>query len=510
MTRIALLLALLASAAYGAECGQPKFSLSDLKVGDDGLDRGYPGGVSLVDVDGDGDVDVMATRGYDPTAKPYRGDRSTLYLNDGSAKFSRADAPFSAVDTPDSGSTWADVDGDGDPDAFVSVQHKLPDYFYRNLGGGEFAREDLGEATSTPGSNFTSSWVDIDGDADLDLYVGGPTLERAQESLVYRNDNGAFRRVTGNIIDNGLNNPGAALWADVDNDGDQDLFVANSDILRQSKLEPASVEHPVLYVNEGNWTFARSEGQSFSNITFSAVTAAFGDIDNDGDLDLYLGMYGLPGGVEKFDRIFLNDGAGHFALTDVALPSHVQLATGAAFADFNLDGNLDLISTSYNSPIHVHLGDGAGGFSLVNNPELAARVKSHWSIATADLNGDARIDAVVGDWGETRQGEFMTLALNETELCGAFVEIALVDENGAPNPPGARVTLATKGKGGEIRRQLREASAQTGFRSQSASSFLFAVPPGEKIRRAKIRWPDGSIVTVKKLKPGERRVVRKD
>jgi hypothetical protein len=94
--------------------------LEPLIVKDDGRDRGYPGGLSLGDVDGDGDLDLLATRGYDPTAKSYKGDRSLLYLNDGHGKFARQESPWSDEEAPDSGATLADVDGDGDLDLYVS------------------------------------------------------------------------------------------------------------------------------------------------------------------------------------------------------------------------------------------------------------------------------------------------------------------------------------------------------------------------------------------------------
>ena len=99
----------------------------------------------------------MATGGYDvnQTERPIRYDRSMLYLNEGTGHFVRAeDSPLANADDPASGSTWGDMDGDRDLDGFVNTEHGRPNVFYRNQGGGRFAREQLGDATSTPGSNF--------------------------------------------------------------------------------------------------------------------------------------------------------------------------------------------------------------------------------------------------------------------------------------------------------------------------------------------------------------------
>jgi hypothetical protein len=503
-------------------CAPPRFTVSDLRVGDGALDRGWPGGVSLADVDGDGDLDLTATRGYDVTNRDpekQHPDRSMLYLNDGAGRFSHAlESDLSKAENYASGSTWGDVDGDGDLDAFVSTQLGQKDAFYRNHGGGKLVREELGDATATAGSNFSSTWADIDGDGDLDLYVGGPMLSMAEPNLVYRNDGGRFVRVTGTPLENGKSNAGAVLWADLDGDGDQDLFVANSDILRRNDIAPAEIETPTVYRNDaggndGAWRFTRLGPQGFDALEYSANVAALGDVDDDGDLDLFLGLFAGPQDTVR-DRLLLNDGKGIFTEA-AALPGaeHVQLATGAAFADLDLDGDLDLVSTSYGSGIRVHVNDGHGTFSPLAQvrPEdraLAERKSSHWSIATGDLDGDGDLDAVIGNWGEVAAGEFATLLRNDTARCGDSVYLALFDRNGAPDPPGARVTLITRTATGEERRRLREASAQTTVRGQGASFFLFGVPRAETIVRAEVRWPDGTVQVVEDLPRNGRVEVR--
>ena len=428
-------------------------------VGDGALDRGWPGGIRLADVDGDGDLDLMATRGYD-------------------------------------------------------VTNRQKDAFYRNLGEGVLVREELGDATATPGSNFSSTWVDIDGDGDLDLYVGGPMLSRAEPNLVYRNDDGDFVRVTGTPIENGRSNAGAVLWADLDSDGDQDLFVANSDILRRNDIEPAEIETPADYRNDGDWRFTRLGPQSFDRPEHSANDAALGDVDVDGDLDLFLGLFSDEKSPVR-DRLFLNDGNGIFSEAPGFRPAeHVQLATGAAFADLDLDGDLDLVFTSYGSGINVQLNDGQGRFTALEDPVLVARKGFHWSIATGDLDGDGDLDAVIGNWGEVAAGEHATLMRNEGPRCGDWIHIGLVDRAGAPDPPGARVTLimrtpsgASTSEGAE-RRRLRKSSAQTTVRGQSASFFLFGVPKDETVVRAEVRWPDGTTQIVERLPRNGRLEVR--
>ncbi len=484
-----------------APCPAPRLIASSLIVGDGARDRGFPGGVSLVDVDNDGDLDLMATGGYSTVgARPvYRA--NTLYLNDGAGGFTHAaDPEFSIADNANSGSTWADIDGDGDLDAFIGVQHGRPDVFLRNLGGARFARESLGEATTTRGSNFAASWVDMDGDGDLDLMSGGPTLELGAPLHVFRNDASVFTRVTGLAIENGPTaNAGAILWADYDNDGDQDLFVANSDILRASNMTPGDIEAPQYYRNDGNWSFVRTQGQGFDDRAYASVGAARGDIDGDGDLDLYLGHSGY-GGANPRDRIFINDGAGRFAL-DTRFEGHAHRDAqgfGAQFVDLDLDGDLDLLTTVWNEAPRLFINDGAGAFTYAEGALFGARAAPYTGVAAGDLDSDGDIDVALGSWGETADGDYVTILRNDSERCGASVRIALRTRAGAPDPIGARVTLVSRGRAGE-RRQLREASGQSSFRSQNGDEFLFGLPHGERAMRAEVRWPDGRAQIITRL-----------
>lgn len=498
------------AAAQASVCPAPRFGIEELKVGDGALDRGWIGGVSLADVDGDGDLDLYATHGYD-TSDPNATrapppDRSMLYLNDGRGRFSRAaDNALSNAENYASGSTFADVDADGDLDVFLGTQLGQKDAFYRNLGGGRFERQELGEATTTRGAAFTSTWVDMDADGDLDLHVGGPTLSMPEPTLIYRNDGGTFSRVTGLALDMGKSNAGAMLWSDLDGDGDQDVVIAASDIARRSDIAPAEREFPMVFRNDGAWRFTPLSGQAFD--AFAALSGALGDIDADGDLDLFLGGWG-PDTETTHDRLFRNDGAGRFSgVTAFSPGGHSDLPGGGTFADVDMDGDLDLVSAAYDRGIEVQLNDGAGNFTLLADPTLTGRVATHAATVSGDIDGDGDPDVVIGNWGEAAGGAFALVLRNESAPCSDWAEFVVQDRAGAPNPPGARVTLVTRGRAGE-RRHLREASAQSTFRGQSASAFLFALPKGERVLRVEVRWPDGQTRVLRDVRRNAKTVVR--
>ncbi|MEZ5996929.1 MAG: CRTAC1 family protein [Hyphomonadaceae bacterium] len=501
------------SADAAHQCGAIQLIPEELVLGDGVLDRGFIGGVSLVDADGDGDLDIYATRGYNTGLSTLQIDRSMLYLNDGAGAFARDEgSAISRADEPASGSTWGDIDHDGDLDVFVSTQLGRPDAFYRNLGGGRFAREQLGDATATAGSNFTSAWADIDGDGDLDLISGGPTLELPGPVQVYRNDGGRAVLVPDTLLSDGQSNAGAILWIDVDNDGDQDMFVANSDIIRQNDLAPATFETSRILRNDGGWSFTALTGQGFDDPAYPMMNAAFGDIDNDGDFDLFAQMQpggDLPEGRHRSmsDRIFRNDGAGHFSLdANFEGPEHTDVAGGAAFADFDLDGDLDLIIANYSRGIRLYRNDGTGRFAEEPDPSLNNFVTGHAAVVTGDFDGDGAPDVAVGAWSDDGPHP-ITMLRNRTAVCSEAIRIRLYDQYGAPDPIGARVTLVTAGRNGE-RRQLREAMGQTTIRGQSGDAFYFGVPPGEHVRYAEIRWPGGRVQRISRLRADQLNTIR--
>lgn len=175
-----------------------------------------------------------------------------------------------------------------------------------------------------------AAWGDIDGDRDLDLYVGGGTGD--YPARLWINTQGQFTdeaEARGISSDGGL----GAVFADYDNDGDQDLYVAGSDS-----------DH--LYRNDASGHFEDVTATAGVDVPGASQSATWGDVDSDGHLDLYVTNWGpCTSDIPSNDKLFFNNGDGTFRDGTAVLEATAS-TTGAgfqtAFFDYDMDGDLDI------------------------------------------------------------------------------------------------------------------------------------------------------------------------
>ena len=323
-------------------------------------------GVSIGDADGDGLEDLYISQ---PAGLPNR-----LYRNNGNGTFSDATPEALAVLDETSMSLFADVDNDGNQDLILIGSEPM---LFRNLGGGEFAfdREaGLRPPADRAGMFTAAAAADYDNDGDLDLYVcaydfwqsgaayASPTpyydATNGPPNLLFHNrGGGVFEEATAaaGLMRNNDRFSFAPAWGDYDNDGDPDLYVAN-DFGRNN-----------LYRNNGDGTFTDVSAETGVEDPAAGMSAAWGDYDNDGDLDLYTANMWSSAGRRltfadrfadiaasadtrrKFQRqargnsLLRNEGGGAFA--DVGEQAGVTMGRwgwASDFVDLDNDGLLDL------------------------------------------------------------------------------------------------------------------------------------------------------------------------
>ncbi|RMH72188.1 MAG: T9SS C-terminal target domain-containing protein [Gemmatimonadetes bacterium] len=225
------------------------------------------GGTSLAaawsDYNGDGWLDlVIVNYGH-----------NFLYRNYGGTFQRVTDSVIEQDFTYSNACSWGDIDGDRDPDLFVANSGN--NSLYINNGDGTFTARRHGNVVSEDGFSLSGSWCDFDRDHDLDLFV--TNLE--MDNFLFRNNGqGGFSRVTfGDLIDD----PGygyGASWMDANQDGLPDVFVSHGGFVGE--------QNNTLYLNNGNLTFSAFEESRVDKDQGASLANAWADVDNDGDPDL--------------------------------------------------------------------------------------------------------------------------------------------------------------------------------------------------------------------------------
>ncbi len=428
-------------------------------------DTGYGMGCAVGDIDNDGDLDLYVTN----------FGANVLYRNEGDGTFADATTNAGVGDERwGSSSAFADVDRDGFVDLYVGNYHNfsydnhrvcaeggsglqlycgpeafdgVADVLYRNKGDGTFADiTTLSGVASAEGKELGVVFGDVDLDGDPDLYLANDkTL-----NFLYLNDGSGRFKEDGLLAGTAYNEDGdveAGMGVDMgdyDNDGDLDLFVTNF-----------QWETNTLYNNLGDGSFVDETfvvGLGKGSIPYLAWGTRFFDVDNDGDLDLFIANGHLESDVEDYEnatfpqrnQLFLNLGTGRY---EEYIPNEGALALkrvsrGAAIGDYDDDGDLDVLVANVTSRPNLLRNDGPGGHWLLlqlegrssNRAGIGARVEvqSGGTVQTSEVRsgasflsqsdlrlhfglGEAKIaDRVVVHWPSGQVDEYENLQIDRS------------------------------------------------------------------------------------------------
>lgn len=454
---------------------------------------------SWVDIDGDGDEDLYVLNGYGSLEEEPRPQPDALYLNDGDGGLTAdADHPLVEDVTFSGSATWGDWDNDGDPDLFVANQRGADNFLFRNDGGGSFSRLTDGPVVNDGGRSFSATWVDVDGDGLLDLHVSnGRDGDNGEVDFLYRNlGDGAFeRRADLPFVREPLRSGGAA-WADFDLDGDPDLLLPVHE----------AGQGPRLYRNDGDFRFTQitdEAGLAPDPLPFwpAASVAWWVDYDSDGDLDLYLGT--TRGNA---DYLFANDGDGRFERVVVGrVGLDATYVSDALWADLDNDGDLDLILAVWGGASEIYLKDGEGRLHPAETDGFGEMVTFASSVSAADIDGDGDLDPYLTQWPINEAGGAPNLLYRNDGPAGNWLKIDVQGTESNRSAIGARVTVTAE-IGGETRRQLRHVTARTSWRSSNGLTQHFGLGDTERVDRIEVVWPSGRVDTLQGPIPANRRV----
>jgi enediyne biosynthesis protein E4 len=433
------------------------------------------------DYDQDGWLDLYVTDTNGP---------NTLYRNNGDGTFSLSDLK-NQVALPDAlsgGAVFADYNNDGWPDLYV--MNWGTNVLYQNINGTSFIDITREAGVGDESNGKTASWGDYDQDGLLDLYLAnwsctpkcGRSFEGDKDRLFHNNGDNTFTDVTAAL---GSKTRGAgfvASFVDFDNDGDQDIYLINDEF-----INPIG---NVLWRNDGAgcdlWCFTDVSEELGADTRVMGMGLATGDYDNDGDFDFYFSNAGPM-------TLLQNQGDGFVNMAlDAGVEFGKSVGWGSVFFDYNNDGWSDLYlaimdgvegGTSIN-PLFENNGNGT--FTNLAESSGAGNPGHSIGVAYADYDLDGWVDLVVGNFDEG-----YTLYRNQgaklwTHNWLAFKLIGSGQVN--RDAAGARVTVVDRNG----RSQMQEVRIGSSLGSGDSLELHFGFGEDSPVL-VEIRWPDGTL-----------------
>lgn len=342
----------------------------------------FGGGVSFVDFDDDGWDDISFTS---------ESGEELIFFKNNNGSFARV--TFTGVSNTNESKqiTWVDYDNDGDKDLFVTSIVGT-NKFYRNDGNMSFT-----DISSSIGFfqddlfTYGASFADIDNDGDLDAFLSNRDgVNENQRNYLYRNDNGTFIDITqsaGISMDNHLSF--CSIFFDYDNDGDQDIYISNDKPIYKN----------LLYRNNGDATFTDVSDDSGAGIEINAMSTTIGDFNNDGFFDIY--VTNTPQGnallKNNGDGTFTDVADSTGTIFDSVGWGAVFLdADNDTLLDLYVSGNFDENMPSFLSAAFYHQ-ETSDNFVIPSNIGFDNDLSVSYCNAIGDINNDGKPEVVVSN-----------------------------------------------------------------------------------------------------------------
>lgn len=517
------------------------------------------GRATVVDLDGDGHDDVVFTPTHDgPHTVPADDFAKYVLRSRGDGTYADFTAESGLAEARLGLMVFGDVDADGDQDLYGGVieGQGLDDRgIWLNDGHGRLSRRTAdgttlptlacGNATCTP-AQIGATFFDLDGDGHLDLYVGswfwsdGRTDTRwqppAADLLFLGNGDGTFRPAT--LPDGPRRATMGVTPGDFDDDGDLDLFVAGYGVGRPSLCSPPQGwDRDRLWQNEGGVLREVAEQQGVAATargtagltaepalvigdecpvaargTFAgplgsnSFTAQFADFDNDGDLDLISGAIAHPDFVQSDPTmLFVNQGPPDFRFSAVREEVGLRYREDEkhpSFVDLDADGRLDLVITGFRDPrenqLDVYAQTPTHQLRRLTVEQSGVADQAQESVVWLDYDDDGDLDLLIAEEEAPPK-----LFANRAADANHVLVVELIGDR-PRDATGAKVTL--RGSAGPQRRDV--ISGHGHYNPQSSRRQYFGLGGDTCAEDLTVRWPDGAVQRVGAVPADHRVIVR--
>jgi hypothetical protein len=394
----------------------------------------------------------------DDVVKASNGTITILYQQDAGGWTSQ----IIPTDQPDNMPSWSiaagDIDGNGRNDLVYGGGEGVT-FMMSNDDGTYYSEQSGTEYVFSQRTNF----IDINNDGLLDAFVCHDT-----DTNVYylNNGSGMMEYYKGGLGDMAGGGNYGSIWVDYDNDGDMDMFIAKC----RGGSGPQKINQ--MHRNNGDGTFTEVAAQLGLADPMQTWSAAWGDYDNDGDMDAFIGVFSFTDGAHKLMR---NNGDGTF--TDITAGSGFENITTSGVEnvahDFNNDGFIDVF--------------GAGSAMMLNNGDMTfTQVTVPMTNGpVGDLNNDGFLDIV----------RLSNSYINEPNG-NNWIKFNMVGTASNLNGIGARVEITSA-----LGSQIREVRSGDGFGFMSTLNVHFGLGQDPVVDEVIVRWPSGTVDTYYGLNP---------
>jgi len=429
------------------------------------------------------------------------------------------------------GAAWVDYDQDGWPDLVIANgnnfggQPKANNLFYHNNRDGTFSVAPGSPVNQTPGYYRGAVAADFNNDGRPDIYVQGCCGAGTANQYFQNLGNGQFRSVDAGTFTGAYASSHSAAVADYDRDGFLDVFVSNYGAGN------------MLFRNQGDGLFALASGAVSSGV-FPTFGSSWADYDDDGWPDLFIANFG------QANRLYRNQRDGSFVeASSGALTSDVAFTKSVAWADFDNDGDLDVIVMNGNGGEPVLYRNDLGSFTRLASSVLGMAGGEYSGVAWGDYDNDGFIDLILtgtdftkllrnrGDgtfalvsastatrantsggaggagsvsWVDFDRDGFLDLYVGQSgnDLLlkslgnsNHWLRVRCLTAEGGRDAIGAKVRV-TSVVGGNPVTQRRDIIAGEGYFGQSEPVAHFGLGDAATVATLRVEWPSGQVMTL--------------
>lgn len=421
------------------------------------------------------------------------------------------------------GSAWTDYNNDGYVDLYVTTDNA--NMLFKNNGDGTFTSITTGDmVTSSALHSRGCAWGDYNNDGKPDLIVGNNDAGSGAVINLYENSgSGSFTTIASGAVVTDVSDHQNTAWVDLDNDGYLDIVSANY-----------FDEYLEVFYNNGDGTFSKEASGTMEGDKHNATSLAFGDFNNDGWEDIFVGQDGtyllyVNNGDRKFslltsgslasanggpvrgaswgdynndgyldlfiaqrfsnhNQLYKNNGNGTFtAITGIDITTDDMDGEGGEWVDVNNDGWLDLfVVDRYGNGNHLYMNKGDGTFTTVTTGDIVTGTYDATTTSWADYDNDGDMDCFIG----THAGEYILLQNNTSG--NHYLAVSLTGVKSNRSAYGAKVRIKTTVNGKSMW-QMRELTSQSAgsYSGQNDPKLIFGLGKASLVDSLIIEWPSG-------------------